>query len=87
LVQARQEIMLYTRPGCHLCDDAAAELKRLARQLDVTVCEVDIMTDRQAHDRWWADIPVVVVGEQALPAPFDLGAVRLALLGQLRGQQ
>jgi len=38
----RVDVTLYTRPGCHLCDEAAARLVELAEQLPIGVQAIDI---------------------------------------------
>ena len=50
-------IILYTRAGCHLCDDAAAVLARygLAPQ------RVDIDADPALRERYNYCVPVVVI--------------------------
>ena len=78
------EVTFYTRPGCHLCEDAAAELGKLAPQFGMRIKTVDITLDAQAHDRWWADIPVVALGAAVLRAPFDGRRLRRWLLDAMR---
>ncbi len=48
-------LTLFTRPGCHLCDDARAVLRRLG----LAFFEVDITTDDALHARYLERIPVV----------------------------
>ena len=66
------EVTFYTRSGCHLCEDAEAQLTGLARQFGLPIRTVDITRDPAAYDRWWADIPVVEIGARVLRAPIDL---------------
>ncbi len=75
---------LYTRSGCRLCDETAAELARLADQLQFKVELVDIDADAEAYDRWWAEIPVVVAGATVLRAPISMARLRAALLAAVR---
>jgi glutaredoxin len=51
-------VVLYTRPGCHLCDDALALLARhgLAPQ-----AIVDIDADPELHARYTDCVPVVTI--------------------------
>lgn len=77
-------VTLYTRSGCHLCEETAAELTRLADQLQFEVEVVDIATDTAAHDQWWADIPVVVVGDTVLRAPINPARLQSTILVALR---
>lgn len=80
-------IILYTRPGCHLCEDASAVLLPLAQQHGLDIQTVNIMEDATAHDRWWAEIPVIVIGKSVLTAPIDHTALRRAVeqAGSQRG--
>lgn len=54
-------ITLYTRPGCHLCDDARAVVERVCADLGESFQEVDITTDDDLEDRFGEDIPVTFV--------------------------
>lgn len=58
-------VVLYSRPGCHLCDDARTVIARVCGELDVAWDEVDIDTDPQLKAQYWEQIPVTLVdGEQ-----------------------
>jgi glutaredoxin len=66
-----RRITLYTRPGCHLCEDAADLLERLAAQLPLEVVEVNILTDANLYERYKHSIPVVAIaGGATLAAPI-----------------
>jgi len=54
-------ITLYTRPGCHLCDDARVVVERVCADLGESFEEVDITTDDELADRFGEDIPVTFV--------------------------
>ena len=56
-------VTLYTRPGCHLCDEARATLERLQGQADFAIAEVDITTDDALHRRYLERIPVTFVDD------------------------
>src|SRR6188508_1931740 len=71
IVNDQPAIVLYTRPGCHLCEDESADLLPLAQQYGLDVKTVNIMDDSEAHDRWWAEIPVIMIGSTVLTAPID----------------
>jgi glutaredoxin len=51
------DVILYTRTGCHLCDDALAML--MNHGLDPTI--VDIDADPELRDRFNACVPVVEI--------------------------
>ena len=51
------DAVLYTRKGCHLCDDARAILVRYGISVEV----VDIDGDPELVDRYNDCVPVVVI--------------------------
>jgi glutaredoxin len=59
-------VTLYTRPGCHLCDEARTALQRLQRQSPFAIEEVDITTDDELHRRYLERIPVIALGKEEL---------------------
>lgn len=58
---APEVLVLYGRPGCHLCDDARAALAPLAAELGFVVDERDIETDDELLRRYLERIPVGVL--------------------------
>ena len=56
------EITLYTRPGCHLCEEAKAAIEPLVAEFGARLREVNIDEDRDLTDRYGWDIPVLFVG-------------------------
>ena len=74
-------VVLYGRPGCHLCDEARAELERLRARLPFDLREVSIEGDAQLERRFTLEIPVIEVdGVVVTLAPVDLDAVRRAVV-------
>ena len=68
---------LYTRPGCHLCEEAAAVLEGLRAELAFTVVAVDIESDDELFKRYLERIPVVAVdGEELCDFEVDVVALR-----------
>ena len=54
-------LTLYSRPGCHLCDEMKAVVARLARSMPLTVEEIDISTDPELERLYGLEIPVLLV--------------------------
>jgi len=52
-------ITLYTRPGCHLCQEAKELVLPLLREFAATLREVNIDEDPQLATRYGLDIPVI----------------------------
>ena len=80
---ALRQVVLYTRPGCHLCDEAWRALDALQVSLAFSLREVDIESDPELERRFMLEIPVIEVdGEVVTQAPVDLDAVRAVLGGR-----
>lgn len=77
-------VTFYTRPGCHLCDDAKESMHVWAEQngFSIDLHEVNIDSDDAAHERYWLHIPVGTIdGREAFRHRFDAVAfARLATL-------
>jgi glutaredoxin len=74
-------VTLYTRPGCHLCDEAReAILNVRAAGLGFELREVDIEGDERLHAEYLERIPVVEVeGEIVSELVLDVHALRSRL--------
>lgn len=57
-----RELLVYGRPGCHLCAEALELLRPLADELGLALREVDIEADEMLHRRYLEAIPVVFAG-------------------------
>jgi 4a-hydroxytetrahydrobiopterin dehydratase len=55
------EVTLYTRRGCHLCDDAKAAIDAAARTVPIELTVVDIDDDPQLQARYTNDVPVIAI--------------------------
>lgn len=54
-------VTLYSRPGCHLCDDARAVIEAVCAELGESYEEVSIDDDPVLGDRFANEIPVTFV--------------------------
>ena len=56
-------LTLYSRPGCHLCDEMKAVVQRAAQAAaePITIDEVDISSDPALEARYGLEIPVLLV--------------------------
>ena len=74
-------VTLYSRPGCHLCDDAREVVARVCADLGESFEEVDITTDDDLEDRFGEEIPVTFVdGHQHDFWRVDEARLRAALI-------
>jgi glutaredoxin len=55
------QVIIYSRPGCHLCEEMKAVVERVASRHRIHVEEIDISGDRALETLYGQDIPVLVV--------------------------
>jgi hypothetical protein len=64
-VSVSARVLLLGKPGCHLCEDAREVVATVCEEMGVTWQERDILDDPELTDKYWDEIPVVLVdGEQ-----------------------
>jgi len=74
-------VVLYTRPGCHLCDEARDTLERVRSELPFVLEERDIERDPALLRAYLERIPVVTIdGAEAFELELDEAAVRERLV-------
>jgi glutaredoxin len=56
-------LTIYSRPGCHLCDEMKAVVQRAVARAggQVTLEEIDISKDADLESRYGTEIPVLLV--------------------------
>ena len=54
-------LTIYSRPGCHLCDEMKEVVARVARRVPLALDEVDISSDPALEQRYGLEIPVLLV--------------------------
>jgi len=71
------EVVLYTRAGCHLCDDA----KQVLRDAGLAFAEIDIDGDPALRALYNEEVPVVfLAGRKAFKYHVDPQELRRRLL-------
>ena len=61
---AKNDVTLYTRKGCHLCEAAKAAIEPLLAEAGASLREVDIDEDPVLVERYGWDIPVLFIGNR-----------------------
>lgn len=56
-----QTVTLLSRPGCHLCEVARADLDRITGELGVALTETDVDTDPELRAEYGDRIPVILI--------------------------
>ncbi len=54
-------VLLYGKPGCHLCDDARAVVARVCAEVGTGFEEVDVTTSPELMETYGEQIPVTFV--------------------------
>lgn len=76
------QVILYSRDGCHLCEEVRTQLETLRKEHGFMLTEVDIDRDTRLRERYDHDVPVVTVnGVEALRHRWSPRALLKALQG------
>ena len=54
-------VSIYSRPGCHLCDEMKAVAERAARMVPLTLEEIDVSADAELEKRYGLEVPVLMI--------------------------
>lgn len=66
------DVVVYSKPGCCLCDEVKEKLKSLQASYSFDLREVNILEDPEAHEKFKNEIPVVLInGKKAFKYLFD----------------
>ena len=57
----KAHVIIYTRPGCHLCDEAKQTIEAAKCPEEYTLEEINIESDSELLRRYQYDIPVIMV--------------------------
>ena len=58
---ANLRVVIYSRPGCHLCDEAKQIIAAAGRADEYTLDEINIESDPDLINRYQNDIPVITI--------------------------
>ncbi|HKO95781.1 MAG TPA: glutaredoxin family protein [Pyrinomonadaceae bacterium] len=57
----RVHVIIYSRPGCHLCEEAKRAIQNAGCQDEYTLEEINIESDRELLRLYRYDIPVIMM--------------------------
>ena len=79
-------VVVLTRQGCHLCDDAIAVIETVCRERDVPWQAVDVDSDPELRAQYTDHVPVTFVDGVRFALWFlDPDALRAALVRPASG--
>jgi len=59
---APRDVTIYSRPGCHLCEEAKARMAPLLKEFGARLTEINIDKDAELRARYDYDVPVIFLG-------------------------
>jgi glutaredoxin len=75
-----RDVTLYSRPSCHLCEEAKRAIAPLLREFRAVLREVNIDDDPFLKERYGWDVPVLFIGShKAAKHRVDLAQFRRQL--------
>jgi glutaredoxin len=75
-----RDVTLYSRPGCHLCEEAKTQLAPLLKEFGARLTEINIDEDAELRARYDFDVPVIfLAARKAAKHRIDLVQFRRQL--------
>ena len=79
-VSSRRHVIIYSRPGCHLCDEAKAAIQNAGCSERFSLEEINIESDDELLRKYKYDIPVVMIdGVEAFRHRVEIEAFKQKL--------
>ncbi len=76
-------LTIYSRPGCHLCDEMKSVVRNVARSIPLSLEEIDMSADPTLEALYGLEIPVLMVkGKKAAKYRIGEGELRRVLAGR-----
>jgi len=80
------QVTLYTRPGCHLCDEAKKQMLPVLAEVGAVLNEINIDTDAALRALYSDDVPVIFLGARKIAKHrVDLSQLRRQLASARKG--
>jgi len=61
-LSAPHDVTIYSRPGCHLCEEAKKQIAPLLKSCSARLTEINIDADPDLRARYDYDVPVIFLG-------------------------
>ncbi|MBI4473227.1 MAG: glutaredoxin family protein [Acidobacteria bacterium] len=66
------QVEIYSRPACHLCDEAKEVIERVRRRIPFSLRVINIEEDQELESKYGTEIPVVLInGNKAFKYRVD----------------
>ncbi len=81
----KAHVIVYSRPGCHLCDEAKTAIHKSNSSNLFTLEEINIESDRELLRKYKYDIPVILIdGEEAFRHRVDPQEFKVRVMRSLK---
>jgi len=77
-------LMMYSKPGCVLCDDAKREIAEFAKECPLLLEEVDISASKDLWEKYRYEIPVLLLNGEEI-ARHHIGIKKLRVIRKRLG--
>jgi glutaredoxin len=64
LTPTKAHVIIYSRPGCHLCEEAKQAIDAARCANEYTLEEINIESDSALLQRYRYDIPVIMINDE-----------------------
>ena len=82
---AKAHVIVYSRPGCHLCDEAKDSIRAAGCDEGFELEEINIETNKELLAKYRFDIPVITInGEEKFRHKVDAAKFRELIQNQTR---
>jgi len=58
---SKAQVIIYSKPGCHLCDEAKEAILAAGCNDQITLTEINIESDPELMSKYRHDIPVIAI--------------------------
>jgi len=81
LLKEKIKVEIYSKPECHLCDEAKSVLVKVQQEVPFDFLEVDITSNRELFTEYKEQIPVIFIcGKKAFKFRVNEKELRRKLL-------
>tara|TARA_Y100000590_G_C15252088_1_gene837876 strand:- start:43 stop:291 length:249 start_codon:yes stop_codon:yes gene_type:complete len=81
----KHQLILYSRPDCHLCDDMEITIKKISKKNSVDLRIVDISNNATLEKQYGQEIPVLFIdGRKVAKYRISERALQEALIADYR---
>jgi glutaredoxin len=85
---SKTQVIIYSRPGCHLCDEAKAAIESAGCSDQFVLSEINIESDEELLSKYKYDIPVIAIdGVETFIHRLTPGEFRAKILSHTKAQK